>query len=64
MNVYDDSDRDMHRDDAEAVQADQRRVYAGRDRHDCPTCGKPDQITDEMKRRGYHCDECTALAEG
>jgi len=51
-------------EDAWAVCSDQRRIYKGKSRHECPTCHTPDAITDEMKRRGYHCDACTQAEEG
>lgn len=45
-------------------QADQRKIHRGKSRHQCPTCGKPNAITDEQKHRGYHCDACTRETEG
>lgn len=53
-----DCDPDMER----AYQADQRKIYAGGRRHDCPDCGAKNALTDEQKRRGYHCDGCTRQA--
>lgn len=29
----------------------------------CPTCGQPNRLTPEDKRRGYQCDECADRAE-
>jgi formamidopyrimidine-DNA glycosylase len=49
--------------DEQLVQADQRRIYKGRSRHTCPDCGTPNALTDEQKRRGYHCDACTRALE-
>lgn len=57
----------MHETDPEmeqAIQADQRRIYKGPARYDCPDCGKKRALTAEMKRRGYHCDACNQQAEG
>ena len=46
-------------------QRDQRKLYAGQSRHMCPDCGRPNALTDEEKRRGYHCSACTrAIEEG
>lgn len=62
MNLFphdDDYDPDFYA----AIQADQRRVYAGDKLHACPDCGAENALTAEMKRRGYHCDRCTKLAE-
>jgi len=33
-------------------------------RHDCPTCGEPEILTDEDVRLGYQCDACADRAEG
>lgn len=51
-------------EDARLVAADQRRIYRGESRHECPTCKTQNAITDEQKRRGYHCNDCTRAAEG
>ena len=32
-------------------------------RHTCPDCGTPNALTDEEKRRGYHCSRCTQVIE-
>lgn len=60
MNTLCDSDDGME----EAFQADQRKIYSGTARHTCPDCGTPEALTDEQKRRGYHCDRCTRSEEG
>jgi DNA-directed RNA polymerase subunit RPC12/RpoP len=39
-------------------------LRAGRRIHPCPTCGEPNRLTEEDKRRGYQCDECADRAEG
>ena len=58
---YDDYDTDegMER----AYQADQRKLYAGGSKHTCPDCGAPNALSDEEKRRGYHCGRCTQATE-
>jgi len=53
-------------DDPELVQEfhkDQRKLYSGPSCHRCPTCGRPNALTDEEKRRGYHCGACTRANE-
>jgi ribosomal protein L37AE/L43A len=42
----------------------ERRMYQGPRRHPCPTCGRPDALTDEQWRRGYQCDRCADRDEG
>ena len=44
-------------------QQNQRKVYAGSAKHTCPDCGRKNALTDEQKRRGYHCDACTRAIE-
>lgn len=39
-------------------------LRAGTRRHPCPTCGRPNMLTDADKRRGYQCDRCADAAEG
>ena len=47
------------------AREDEQRVYAGDGMFDCPDCGAKNALTAEMKRRGYHCDQCTrAIEEG
>lgn len=67
MNINDeawqkaiDNDHEM----AKLYLQDQRKLYAGPAKYDCPDCGRKNVITEEMKRRGYHCDYCTASMEG
>lgn len=57
--MFEDEDPEL----VELYHRDQRRLYAGPARHTCPTCGRDDALTDEQKRRGYHCDDCTKEAE-
>jgi DNA-directed RNA polymerase subunit RPC12/RpoP len=47
----------------ESALEDQRRVYAGGYIYPCPDCGAENALTREMKRRGYHCDNCTRSIE-
>ena len=44
-------------------QRDQRKLYSGKARHTCLDCGRENALTDEQKRRGYHCDACTRAIE-
>ena len=46
-----------------AYQRDQRKLYRGSRRHTCPDCGRENALTDEEKRRGYHCGACTRQTE-
>ena len=39
-------------------------LRAGKRKHACPTCGRPNMLTDADKRRGYQCDICADAAEG
>lgn len=39
-------------------------LRAGNPVHPCPTCGTPEQLTDEDVARGYQCDRCADEAEG
>ncbi len=60
MSEFDsDTDEGMER----AYQADQRKIHSGARRHDCPDCGAKNALTDEEKRRGYHCGRCTRQLE-
>ncbi len=53
-------DREFERE----YQRDQRKLNSGTRRHVCPDCGTPNALTDEEKRRGYHCGRCTRATEG
>jgi len=35
-------------------------VFKGEERktHPCPSCKKPNRLSNMQKRRGYQCDEC------
>lgn len=33
-------------------------------KHSCPTCGRPNMLTDADKRLGYQCDYCADALEG
>jgi len=39
-------------------------LRAGKRIYPCPTCGRPNMLTAEDKRRGYQCDRCADAAEG
>lgn len=42
-----------------------RAAGAGNPRNlPCPTCGAPNRLTPEDRRRGYQCDPCADRAEG
>ena len=62
MSNYDDEpcdDPEME----QLYQQDQRRLHSGKARHTCPDCGRENALTDEEKRRGYHCGACTRSME-
>lgn len=54
---------DGDEDFEQSFQDDQRKIYAGGRNHTCPDCGRENALTDEQKRRGYHCDRCTRQTE-
>jgi hypothetical protein len=38
-------------------------LRAGKRRHPCPTCDRPNQLTDADVRLHYQCDHCADLLE-
>lgn len=57
------NDEDIDPELREAHHRDQRKLAEGGGRFPCPDCGTPNALSAEEKRRGYHCGNCTALAE-
>lgn len=56
----------MTEDDYEfekAYWAEQRQINKGPRDKPCPTCGEPNRMTQGQLDKGYHCDECTRIAE-
>ena len=41
-----------------------RKRNRGAKRHPCPTCKRPNALTDSELRQGYQCDACARRAEG
>lgn len=39
-------------------------LRAGARVHPCPTCGRPNALSEADKRLGYQCDRCADAAEG
>ena len=39
-------------------------LRAGVRRHPCPTCGRPNMLTDADVKRHYQCDRCADADEG
>lgn len=39
-------------------------LHPGKQRHPCPTCKRPDMLTDADVRKGYQCDYCADAEEG
>lgn len=39
-------------------------LRAGKRVHPCPTCGRPNQLTEQDKRLHYQCDRCADGLEG
>lgn len=50
--------------DATYRRSFERKLYRGGAKHECPTCKRPNALTDEQKRKGYQCDKCADLEEG
>ena len=36
-----------------------RKYQAQTRSHPCPTCRRPERLTDRDRARGYQCDDCT-----
>jgi len=39
-------------------------LWAGKRKHPCPTCKRPNKLSDADVRRGYQCDACADRDEG
>jgi DNA-directed RNA polymerase subunit RPC12/RpoP len=52
---------DPYDDDPELVELyhqDQLELNAGPHNISCPSCGRKNMLTEEMRKRGYHCVKC------
>jgi CRISPR/Cas system-associated protein Cas10 (large subunit of type III CRISPR-Cas system) len=58
MNFY-----QLDCEDSRERFAFQRRYHRGGRRYPCPTCGKPNRITEAGRRARHQCDECADKAE-
>jgi len=60
--MYHDDDLDERCDFADP--GGRSALRAGDRIHPCPTCKKPNRLTDRDVQLGYQCDECADAAEG
>jgi len=70
-NDYRDDYRDYRDDDELAYRRRRFRdpggrsaLHPGRRVHPCPTCGRPNMLTEKDRAAGYQCDDCADRAEG
>ena len=63
--IYDEWDEDENEDRYMFRDPGGRSALrAGEPKHPCPTCGRPNQLTDEDIWLGYQCDYCADALEG